>query len=701
MDHKLGIDTGGTYTDAVLVDENQQIIAAAKCLTTRHDLTIGIGNALGQLPAEILQNVSLVALSTTLSTNSVVEGRGPPVAVLLPGYRQQQIIKSGLLDIFDKNLVVALPGGHDAVGGEVEPLDETATRKAINTLKGKVSAFAISSMFAVRNPVHEIRVRELVEELSSRPVTCGHELASHLDAPRRALTVALNARMVPIIHELIHAVQKILHLSNIQAPLMMVKGNGSLINTATALKQPVGTVLSGPAASVVGACALSGDQDAIIADMGGTTTDIAVVTGGQPELSSDGVRIGEWRPMVEAVRVISMGLGGDSEVRFAAQSGIEIGPRRVVPLSLLGHMYPALRGVLERQLANTPSRRSNRFAVRLEYNDVLMADCSDQELRAWDMLSEEPVELEAIMQADRLAGRAIASLQRKGLVIYSGFTPSDAAHVLGMSDHWCQESARFAALIWARQMRHVYGLGRWQEGDAETPSRQVFDCVNELICQALIEAGLHQHRKLDQSDQHNLTRLLADLVFESSDASGKSLSSGSLFHLKFAADYPVVAVGAPASTFFPEATAHLGVQLRVPDHADVANAYGAVMGSIIQRAQVTVTQPLHGTFLVHGNREPLQFTDLSSAIAKAEEIAIENVRGLASAAGAVSMEVQLNRDENHVHHDLDGDLFLESCIIATATGRPDCRTMKSPMVIPGAQGGVPADVKKRLYRIDE
>jgi N-methylhydantoinase A/oxoprolinase/acetone carboxylase beta subunit len=673
---KLGIDTGGTYTDAVLVDDDNRILATSKSLTTRHDLTLGISDALMGLSQEAFAGISLVALSTTLSTNSVVEGKGAPVGVLLPGYKEQQVIKSGLLDIFDKELITLLPGGHDAVGKEREPLDEARVREAIERQMGRVSAFAVSSMFGVRNPVHEIRVREIIEEMGSKPVTCGFELASDLDAPRRALTVALNARMIPIIHELILAVKKILDEKEITAPLMMVKGNGSLINTETALKQPVGTVLSGPAASVVGACALSGAGNAIIADMGGTTTDIAVVTNGQPELGSDGVLIGNWRPMVEAVRVISIGLGGDSDVRFNAQEGIEVGPRRVVPLSLMAHLYPEVTGRLEQQLAGSPGRSNNRFAMRLEHNEVLMAECSDQELRAWDILSGSPVELDRIVDHDREAARAIARLQRKGMAIYSGFTPSDAAHVLGLSSHWCPQAARLAALVWARQMRHVYGLGRWQEGDAETPSRHVFEKVSQQISRALIEAGLHQHRSLDEAESRNLTGLLADLVFESSDSPGKHPASGSLFHLKFAADYPVVGVGAPAATFFPDAVDHLGVELTLPKNAEVANAFGAVMGSVVQRASVLVTQPLHGQFIVHSDREPLHFSNLPEAITTAEDLAREKVRALARDAGAESVELCISRDDNHIHHDVDGDLFLETKITATATGRPDIRQIQ-------------------------
>ena len=168
------------------------------------------------------------------------------------------------------------------------------------------------------------------------------------------------------------------------------------------------------------------------------------------------------------------------------------------------------------------------------------------------------------------------------------------------------------------------------------------------------------------------------------------LESGSLFHLNFAADYPVVAVGAPARTFFPDAADHLSVTLSLPEHAEVANAYGAVMGSVVQRAHVTVTQPLHGTFMVHSDREPLQFNDLEAACNAAESIATNKVSEMAAAAGAVSIEIRLSRDENHVHHDVDGDLFLETRITATATGRPDCRQIS--VTTPGCLNASMTDI---------
>jgi N-methylhydantoinase A/oxoprolinase/acetone carboxylase beta subunit len=678
MSLHLGIDTGGTYTDAVLVNAEQQIVAFSKSLTTRHDLTLGISNALEALPPESLGDIQLVALSTTLSTNSVVEGRGAPVCILLPGYRQQQIDKSGLAEIIESELIIPLTGGHDAVGQEQDPLDEELAREVIVRYKDRVSAFGISSMFGVRNPEHEIRLRDLIGEMSSKPVTCGHELSSGLDAPRRALTVALNARMVPTIHELIMSMQEIMRRKDISAPLMMVKGDGSLVNLETALRQPVGTVLSGPAASVIGACALSGEKNAIIADMGGTTTDIAIVTDGQPELDYEGVRIGNCRPMVEAVRVFSLGLGGDSEVKFGGSRGIEIGPRRVIPLSLLGQQHPEIIDSLQQQLVAGPNARNNRFAMKLEQNEVLISRLSENEQHAWSLLADQPLELQMVVDRDRDTARALARLHRMGLVIFSGFTPTDAAHVLGISDHWSQQAAVLSAKIWARQMRHVYGLGRWADGDALAPSREVFQRVINSIGQALVDAGLHQHDLLDDRDNRRLAKLLAKLIIESPALRPSARRAKDIFHLGFASHHPVVAVGAPAACWYPEAANLLGAKLKLPQNADVANAYGAVLGSVVQRAHVTVAQPRNGTFMLYSKREPVKFHNLEQAITFAEELASRDAEALAVAAGSEQVEISLTRVDNHVEHDIDGELFLETRITATATGRPAMDAIREP-----------------------
>ena len=219
MNLSLGIDTGGTYTDAVLVNHDTGVVlASAKALTTRHNLALGISAAIqavfasefasgaGLQPAE----VTLVALSTTLATNTLAEGHRGAVCLLLIGYAQEQMTRWG----FDRQLatddVVYIAGGHDERGAEVAVLDEAVARAAITARRETVEAFAISGYFSVRNPAHELRVRALVEELTGLPVTCGHELTSKLNAVRRATTVSLNAHLILPLRELIASVRRTL-----------------------------------------------------------------------------------------------------------------------------------------------------------------------------------------------------------------------------------------------------------------------------------------------------------------------------------------------------------------------------------------------------------------------------------------------------------------------------------------------------------
>ena len=674
MSLRLGIDTGGTFTDAVLVDDSKQIVNAEKSLTTRFDLSLGIGDVIDRLPAAALARVSMVSLSTTLTTNSVVEDLGAPVCVLLPGYSAEQVRQSGLLEILPAQLVVTLQGGFDAVGREHKPLDEDGAREAIEKLKDQVSAFAISSMFGTRNSSHENRLKQLVTELTRMPVICGHELASSLGAPRRALTAALNARMVPPIKELITSVQKILKRHAIDAPLMLVKGDGSLASLENAIEKPIGTVLSGPAASVIGACRLSVLDNAIVADMGGTTTDIAIVSNGQPELCDDGARIGDWQPMVEAVRVNSIGLGGDSELRFGGHKGLSVGPRRVVPTSLLAHLYPEVIPKLEVQLAGMANARSNRFVMRLENNQALLTQLNALELEAWDLLSDKPVELEAIVQQNRTYARALAKLKRLGLAIYSGFTPTDAVHVLGINSHWSTQAAELSARIWMRQMRFLYGYGKWDSDDVEAACTQVYELVTATIRRLLIEVGLNE---FDLTGKSGKAGGIVDTITRMVVGSHQTQGRKALFNLDFASDYPIVAVGAPAASYYRDVADSMFIGLHLPKHGDVANAFGAVMGSVIQRAQITVTQPQHGTFCLFHGDQPKIFDNLDSARQEAQLIVSEGAIQKALEAGAIDPSVTLAFDDVHVQDEIDGELFLESTVIATAIG-PACDWRAEP-----------------------
>lgn len=670
MTYGLGIDTGGTFTDAVLLDKDKRVVASAKSLTTHHDLAQGIAGALAQLPQERLQAVNLVCLSTTLTTNSVVEGKGAPVCVLLAGYDERQVKASGLIDLLGHDAIVSLAGGHDAAGQPVCALDEDAAKAAIRAQAPRVSAFAISGTFAVRNRAHEMQLRAWVQELCDKPVTCGHELASSLGAPRRALTTALNARMIPFIQRMIESVRATLGERGIHAPLMVVKGDGSLVNVDSALQRPVATVLSGPAASVLGACALAGTDNAIMADMGGTTTDIAVVRGGMPALSEDGALIGQWRPMVEAVKIYAIGLGGDSEVRFQGGAGMTIGPRRVLPVSLLVHQHPQLLAVLERQQNETPHASQMRFAVRLQNDPAQLDRLADDERMAWERLAQGPLDVERANVENRPLARAVARLERKGLALYSGFTPSDAAHVMNLCGHWSRDGAVLAARIWARQMRHLYGLGKWTLGDEVGPSQQVIDQVIDGIAQKLIEAGLNDAGQMNEQNAGKMSTLLTQMALHRRGS--QNSQAAPVFQIQFAPGMPLIAVGAPSHSYYPTVAREMGLELINPPHADVANAVGAVLGQVVQRVHLLVTQPSRGVFRLFGVDGPRDYPALPQAFEAARQATAAMARAQAIAAGGEESDLRLDwiHDENSVSNDIDGDVFFEARVGAVATARP-------------------------------
>src|ERR1700731_3395046 len=391
----LGLDTGGTFTDAVLLVGGREVAASAKALTTPWNLAIGISKAIRSvlelLPAGAgRKDVSLVSVSTTLATNAVVENRFSPVCTLLIGFDDAMVERSGLLRPGSGGLVVRVQGGHMATGEESSALDEGAVARAVAENEARVEAFAVAANFSVRNPAHELRARKLIRALTPKPVTCAHELSSKLDAPRRALTAALNARLTPQIRHLIEALSGVLEVESIDAPLMIVKGDGSLMKAQIALEYPVETILSGPAASVVGAGFLTGLQDFVVSDMGGTTTDIAVVSGGRPVISGEGALVGAWRTMVEAVDVRTSGLGGDSEVHFDRQHRLCVGPRKAIPLSLLALCFPAalacIRSIAElERLPAYPAHFIFRNPDRAAPDHL-----SAVERRVWEALGLEP-----------------------------------------------------------------------------------------------------------------------------------------------------------------------------------------------------------------------------------------------------------------------------------------------------------------------
>jgi N-methylhydantoinase A/oxoprolinase/acetone carboxylase beta subunit len=664
----LGIDTGGTYTDAVLFDETEGVVKAAKSLTTKYDLTVGIGDAVRQVLRGVGKRdvIELVSLSTTLATNAIVEGQGSRTCLILIGYPPDALDHVDLRGALGEDPVVQIAGGHTILGDEQEPLDLEAARQAVERYADRVSAFAVSGYFGVRNPAHELEVRQLVRERTGLPVTCGHELTSHLHAPRRALTVTLNARLIPFLRQLILSVQRILTDEEIRAPLMVVKGDGSLVNAETALERPVETILSGPAASVVGARFLSGDGDMIVVDMGGTTTDIAMLRDGWPVLNDEGAVIGGWHTMVKAVAVRTSGLGGDSEIRLdAAEPGrLVVGPRRVVPLSLLASQYPDTLAELARQGRRKHlGKYAGRFALRQRPLPEGGAGLSETESALWQALAEGPVSLERLLTeaaGPSFRRRALDRLVEMGLVVYSGLTPSDTAHVLGLQADWSQEAALVGAELWLRSA----ALNGWPfEGDAAAFCDRVRRQVQLQIGRETIGLALLQGDGLDLDAHVPLRRMFVDQPLLGSNGLGQTVD------VRLTLNRPIVAIGAPVPTYFPEVAERLHTRLTIPEHAGVANAVGAVVGSIKQSVRLQVKMLEEEHFRAYLGAEMRDFEDREEAVACAMDAARQLAEANARDAGAESVRVTVEREDSVIS--VRGlEVYLGTQVVATAVGRP-------------------------------
>ena len=661
----LGLDTGGTFTDAVVLADGRRVVASDKALTTHWNLAIGIGAAiravLASLPAGLHRDsISLVSVSTTLATNAVVEHRFGPVCTLVIGFDDAMVTRSGLER--DGGIVARIGGGHDATGEPITALDEAAVLEAVREYGPKVEAFAVAASFSVRNPAHELQARALIRSVSKLPVTCAHELSSKLDAPRRALTATLNARLTPQIRHLIEALAQVLREESIEAPLMIVKGDGSLMKAAVALEYPVETILSGPAASVVGAGFLTGLTDFVVSDIGGTTTDVAVVSGGRPVISAEGALVGGWRTMVEAIDVRTCGLGGDSEVLLDRHWHLRAGPRKAMPLCLLAHAFPevlpTLRGIaaLDR-LPDFPTL----FALRNPERE-LPAHRSGIEARVWAALTLAPRPASTVVRN----GAGLAALRRladAGLATIAAFTPSDAMHVLGRQHGWNREAAVCGARILAIEERN--GSAARTVASPEELCERTYELVVSESARALLAATLAQDPGIESTAERrgSLGARLIDAA-----VAGRRLSA--IAHATLGLDRPLVAIGAPAAAYYPEVARRLGATLSVPEHAAVCNAVGAVAGVVAQAVAILVNQPTFKVFRVHDPAGSKDYEDAAPALEHARRISRELALAAAHRAGAADPHVETSVSEKMAHIEAGAEYLAEAIVRSVATGRP-------------------------------
>ncbi|NTW72339.1 MAG: hydantoinase/oxoprolinase family protein, partial [Eubacteriaceae bacterium] len=346
----IGIDTGGTYTDAVLYDfDTKSILYSAKALTTKEDLSVGIGIALDGLPADTLKKAEIVSLSTTLATNACVEEKGGRGKLVFIGGDEDVVLRTGeVYGLPDSSEIFFLEGEVDHRGEiKKEPDWEAFIENSRDWIRD-ADAIAVVQQLGIRNSTTEQKAKELITSVYGLNTICGYELFSDLNYVKRGASTLLNARLMPVIKGFLDAIKIALKQRSISAPVVIVRSDGSLMSEKFTTIRPVETLLCGPAASVMGGIELTGEKNCLIIDMGGTTTDIAIVKDAVPVKAKDGVKIGKWQTFVKAVYIDTFGLGGDSSVNVNNSAELILGTSRVIPLCIAASKFPEIKTKLRK-----------------------------------------------------------------------------------------------------------------------------------------------------------------------------------------------------------------------------------------------------------------------------------------------------------------------------------------------------------------
>ena len=320
--------------DAVCIKEGE-VVTTAK-VSTAHDL---VGSIIGSISALDIDHEALqrVVLSTTLSTNAIVEkkyARSGMIVSAGPGIEPRGYFLSD--DFFQ------VQGAIDHRGREYIPIREDQIIAVTRELQSRgIKGVGVVSKFAVRNPAHELAVHAFIER-SFTHITIGHQMSGNLNFPRRIHTTYFNTAVMPIQEAFVRSVKQALGELRIRARLLFLKADGGTYSTYAADRLPVETILSGPAASMMGSVALSQDSDhtcTLVLDIGGTTTDMGILVDGSPIMEPSGISVGGLKTLVRGLKMFTVGAGGDSVVHID-EGKLRIGPQRDGPPACMGGLQP-------------------------------------------------------------------------------------------------------------------------------------------------------------------------------------------------------------------------------------------------------------------------------------------------------------------------------------------------------------------------
>ena len=654
MTYSLGIDAGGSYTDAVLIrEEDGAVIESGKALTTYPDPINGIKESISLLDSSKLKEVTVVSLSTTLSTNTILENKGFPVGLIMVGDYQ-------IPDVLPAHIFCVVKGGHDSNGEEIEPLDLETIRDFALSCKDKVAAFAVSSLFSTRNADHELRVKKEILELTGLPVVCGHELSQDLGAYERAVTAFLNAQLIPITYSFTKSIVEEMKNTGMNATILMLKCDGSAVSIEEALEKPIETIFSGPAASLMGAAYLSGLKTCAMIDIGGTSTDVALIQDGLPEMDESGAVVGGWSTRVKAIRMETVATGGDSHIYSVDDPNhkIYLGPLRVMPLCRAAVLYP---GFLEK-LKDTklPPRKNlsqyilpSVFFIKTSFPPI---ELTNLEKMIYDTVKPNfPVSWSDMFEKlgkKMPMSSVLESLVQKRLIQPIGFTPTDALHILGEYNEWNAEASI--------------------EG-ADKLSRVTYKNAQEL--------ALYSKQTVAQNMAASLIEYLVPGI---SKRDVEKVLSGK-YHTKFAVSVPLVLIGGPSKAYAAEIGNLIQAEILTPEFSDVGNAVGSLVGKGVYRTEVLIKKNVRKEdgqdivdFMVFHDGTREIYSAYQESYEKALQIGQDYIRSKMLKMGLNESQINLSHTVKEVKAGSDIPYETKITFVGVGTSRYDLKTNQIP-----------------------
>lgn len=672
----IGIDTGGTCTDAIIYDlDEKKVLTSCKSATTHNKLEVGIENSIKKLPRELVDKAEFLSLSTTLATNACVEGKGGRVCLIFIGVKEQTVRETYMQYGFESMEFIRFIEGD--ISRKIEP-EWDKLESMLPEILNDYESIAISQIMPRENDgAYEKEAKRRILERKNIPVVCAYEIFKDFNAIKRGAGALLNARLIPVMQDFFDAIHKVLKTQDINIPFFIMRSDGSLVSEEYSMQYPVETLLCGPTASAKGAMELMNSEHAIVVDMGGTTSDIALIEDGQPIMNDEGVKVASWETFVKGIEIDTFALGGDTWISYL-NGELMLGNRRVIPISSLAVEYPQILAELE-YLSTRPhgsAKAMYEHLVLMKEIDETSDHYDDREKKICALLKEGPLSIRQLADG---VGQDVFTLktdrlETEGILLRSGFTPTDAMVIKG--DRIDESVDGKAAELAVKFIANSTGIIE------QNISEMTYDLVKErLYCNLVRILWQHEKTNVPKKTKEAMSEYIMDYAKEAFWASKEK--SERFFRNNFKTDAILLGIGAPIHVFLDDVAKLMGTTGRVSEYSGVSNALGAMLGDVCVYENITIRadytyesakgleipEGAEAAFIIYGPQVIVKFF-MEEAIEEAKKIGQMLAEEKAYKCGAKSIyHVSYKEKMNASNLNYGGDVVLGAQVVTCVKGK--------------------------------